>query len=212
MGSRSTTALSSRPWHAGTSGAQELKRESVDAESLVNSDSILVCAPHPATLDEAQLIRQCKFSTGRVSGPGGQHRNRVETAVFVTHAVTGIEAQGTERRSQIMNRSMAIHRLRVLLAILVRTRPGDRNLQPSALWLSRRRDRAIRVNIDHWDYPDILSEALDAVDTCSFDVAATAKTFGVSSSQLTRFIRTNKLAARRMNDSRTTHGLRPLRD
>ena len=76
-----------------------------------------VPAPHPATLGEDDLMAACEFGTGRVSGPGGQHRNRVETAVFITHKATGIEGHATERRSQIQNRSKAIFRLRIKLAI-----------------------------------------------------------------------------------------------
>ncbi|MFM8643608.1 MAG: hypothetical protein ACKOEP_12395, partial [Phycisphaerales bacterium] len=51
----------------------------------------MVDAPHPATVEEDALLRECEFTTGRVGGPGGQHRNRVDTAVFVVHCPSGIE-------------------------------------------------------------------------------------------------------------------------
>jgi len=50
----------------------------------------MVDAPHPATIDEEILLRQCEIEVGRVSGPGGQHRNRVDTAVFIRHVPTGV--------------------------------------------------------------------------------------------------------------------------
>ncbi|NBX33099.1 MAG: hypothetical protein EBR07_10325, partial [Planctomycetes bacterium] len=51
----------------------------------------MVEAPHPATLEEEVLLRYCEVLTGRVGGPGGQHRNNVETAVWVCHTATGVE-------------------------------------------------------------------------------------------------------------------------
>ena len=176
------------------------------------SDSILISGRHPVSLDEEQLVRQCELKTGRVLGPGGQHRNRVETAVFVTHNPTKVDAQGTERRSQVENRRVAIRRLRIRLAVLVRTLEITAEHQPSALWESRRRDRKIQVSIDHWDYAVILAEALDLVTALNFDVSAAAATLGVSMSQLTRLIRQDKFAAAKLNAGRKSAGLGPLRD
>lgn len=51
----------------------------------------------------------------RASGPGGQHRNRRETGVRITHRPTGIVVQATERRSQVDNRRVAVERLEALL-------------------------------------------------------------------------------------------------
>ena len=59
---------------------------------------------HPAALEEAVLASQCKVRTTRRSGPGGQNRNKVETAVELIHGPTGLRAQASERRSQGENR------------------------------------------------------------------------------------------------------------
>ncbi len=176
------------------------------------SDLIFISGLHPVALDEEQLVRQCELKTGRVSGPGGQHRNRVETAVFITHIPTQVDAQGTERRSQVENRRVAIRRLRIRLAVLVRTLEVTAEHQPSALWESRRRDRKIQVSIDHWDFAVVLAEALDLVTAAHFDVSAAAAILGVSMSQLTRLIRQDKFAAEKLNAGRRSAGLGPLRD
>jgi protein subunit release factor B len=62
--------------------------------------------------DVKALARDCELSFYRASGPGGQHRNKTETAVRVTHLPTGIVAAATEERSQSRNREVALERLR----------------------------------------------------------------------------------------------------
>ena len=75
--------------------------------------------PHPATLDDEVLLRSCQVHFGRTSGPGGQNRNRRDTATTVEHLPTGIIAAATERRSQAQNRNRALFRLRQKLRACV---------------------------------------------------------------------------------------------
>ncbi len=56
-------------------------------------------------------MRDIKISFYRSSGPGGQRKNKVETAVRITHIPTGITAIATEHRSQAQNRALALRRL-----------------------------------------------------------------------------------------------------
>jgi peptide chain release factor len=68
--------------------------------------------PAPSSaLREADL----RIETMRSSGPGGQHVNRTESAVRITHVPTGIVAVAREERSQHRNRSLALARLAAAL-------------------------------------------------------------------------------------------------
>jgi len=58
-----------------------------------------------------KLRAECDIETYRASGPGGQHRNKTESAVRVTHRATGITRVGTEHRSQLRNRELALERV-----------------------------------------------------------------------------------------------------
>ncbi|MFK7961216.1 MAG: peptide chain release factor-like protein [Phycisphaerales bacterium] len=172
---------------------------------------IVVDQPHPACVREESLLRKCRFEFGRTGGPGGQHRNRVETAVTIIHEATGVKASGTERRKQFDNRRMAIWRLRMRLAVDVRCRTNPRRHRPSELWDTRRQGTKLPVNPKNHDYPALLSEALDVIVAREFDVAGAAGVLGISMSQLARLIRHDKRAFGIVNEKRYERGLPPLR-
>ena len=76
--------------------------------------------------DSRDLERDCDLAFFRASGPGGQHRNKAETAVRVVHRPTGIVAAATEERSQFRNREVALERLREKLERRFRPRKARR--------------------------------------------------------------------------------------
>jgi len=191
---------------------------------------------HPAALDSEDFVRQCSFKQGRSGGPGGQHRNKVETKVTVTHTPTGLTASASERRSAIENKRVAIKRLRLNLAVEHRT-PVPAGEIGSDLWKGRctkpkrlppkKKSAAtpqtvglpanptprggIVCNPSHRDYPSLVAEALDVIANADWDTDPASLRLNVSKSQLVKLLRNHPPAMVRMNAERVKLGLRALK-
>jgi hypothetical protein len=164
--------------------------------------------PHPASLTSTQLLQQCATRRQRRSGPGGQHRNKVETAVVITHIESGVQGAASERRDQQQNKAVALFRLRVKLALEVRCPAGD---HASQLWTSRCQSGKIAINPQHEDFPSLLAEVLDQLQTGEGELAAVLERLRVTSSQLVKFLKLEPAGMMQLNDLRAAHDRPPLR-
>jgi len=68
--------------------------------------------------DPEVLKKEVIIETYRSRGPGGQRKNKVETAVRLRHLPSGVTVIATEHRSQAENRKLAFERLRERLVRL----------------------------------------------------------------------------------------------
>jgi protein subunit release factor B len=87
--------------------------------------------PHYPT-DRESLERDCDLEFFVAGGPGGQHRNKVETGVRLTHRSSGTVVTATERRSQSANRDAAYERMAEKLEAMQRVQKKRRATKPSA--------------------------------------------------------------------------------
>ena len=180
---------------------------------------------HPACLSVEALLAECTVRTGRRGGPGGQHRNKVETAVVIEHLPSGVRAEANERRSQAANRSAAIGRLRLKLAVQLRSGWVQRSIaagQPdpaahqascppaSPGWRQRLVQGRLAVADEHPEFPALLAEALDHLAVADWNPLVVAGRLGTSGSQLVKLLRKCRPALQLCNRNRSTRGLSPL--
>ena len=80
--------------------------------------------PEIENTDEIQIRPEdIKVDTYRSSGAGGQHINKTESAIRITHIPTGIIVACQNERSQVQNRETA---MRMLMSKLVERRESER--------------------------------------------------------------------------------------
>jgi len=67
--------------------------------------------PPPYSLDREILEREVMVETFRASGPGGQHVNKTQSALRLTHPPSGVVVTAQDSPSQWRNRETAFERL-----------------------------------------------------------------------------------------------------
>jgi ribosome-associated protein len=109
-------------------------------------------------LDDEALLKACDVEYFIASGPGGQHRNKTESGVRLTHPPTELSITATERRSQLQNKGVALERLREGLKALTFVPKVRRATKPSKGSQKRRiegkkrtgQKKALRGKKDLW--------------------------------------------------------------
>lgn len=170
---------------------------------------------HPSALDEELFLRACSIHKGRGRGPGGQNRNKVETLIELTHDATGISAHAGERRTATENRRVAIWRLRIALALMVRATVPTGDCR-SALWKQRcasdgKQAGKIVLSPSHTDFPAMLAEALDVLWASDLDVKHASIRLMCTPSQLIKLIKDQPHAMAWVNVHRAARGLHELK-
>ena len=173
--------------------------------------------PIDLTMTDEALTAQCQLEVFKASGPGGQHRNKVSSAVRLRHTPTGVTAEASESRSQHENRRKALGRLRMHIACQLRrpfapaalppvvaecifTPKGARADGPKRLEVGRR-------DVRFWAVAATLLDALEAAEGRLSDVAAW---LNVTTGNLSKFIKIDRHLLTAANGVRHRHGQKSI--
>ena len=158
-------------------------------------------------LDDVALLKECRQERYRTSGPGGQRRNKVETAIRLHHRPSGLIAQAEESRSLEENRTRALRRLRERIALELRT-PFDLEAPPLVPELLAQRGPKGRLSVNprNRSYPIIVATVLDALEAAEGSYAKAASALGLSTSQVLRFLRSDPHVWRAVAQARPRRG------
>ena len=142
--------------------------------------------------DVDALLKDCRVERYRASGPGGQRRNKVETAVRLHHSPSGLTAQAEESRSPQENHTRAVRRLRERIALELRA-PFDLEAPIlDAEFAGQRGPKGtLAVNRRNPAYPAVVATVLDALEAAEDSYAKAARALGLTTSQLLRFLRSD---------------------
>ncbi len=143
-------------------------------------------------LDDAALRKACLEERYKASGPGGQRRNKVETAVRFRHPDSGVSVHADESRSLQENRVRALRRLRGRIALEVRAPFDLESPKLPAEFLAQRGPRGdLAVNRHNPAYPLVVATVLDALEAAEGRYAGAARALGLTTSQVMRFLRSD---------------------
>lgn len=191
----------------------ELSKAPILPEVADRMPIAIVDGPHPAVLSGEDLLNDCELRTQRRSGPGGQHRNKTSSGVFLNHKPTGVVGEATERRSQAQNRVVALERLRYLLAVEVRT-PSVFDIQNVKIESDVREQYyggSLKMNDSNQAKPAVLAMLLNDLHASGGQPSAVAALWSVSTSKIVALVKSNRPAFALLNKFRAHHGRRALK-
>lgn len=170
-------------------------------------------------LDDPHLLAQCDVHTYKSSGPGGQHRNKVSSAVRLMHRPTHISAHGDDSRSQHQNKQLAIKRLRMNIACQVRRvidKPAIQipGVAGECIFMPRGRgpDAPARLEIgvrDHrfWQVAAFVLDVLEAHEGRLSDAAAA---IGITTGNFSSLLESERHLLAAAQQIRKRYNLKPL--
>ena len=160
------------------------------------------------SLDDAALFGQCEFDRFRASGPGGQKRNRTESAVRLRHRPTGLHSEANESRSQHENRARALRRLRLTIALKLRAPVDLAAYEPPAALVAALAQPPGRRDPARLPATAVLFDVLEAT---GWRLSEAARALDTPAMALTRLLIADDRVWRAATERRQAFGLPPLR-
>jgi hypothetical protein len=157
-------------------------------------------------LSDAQLLAQCAVDTYRASGPGGQKRNKTSSAVRLRHLPSGLIVIAEESRSQHENRERALRRLRHALYLQVREEAPPETLAECEEFRRARDEGGLHLGHRDPRFWPAVGVVLDVLHSVEARVSTAAELLGLSTANLTDFLRTDPKVWQQANVLRTRFG------
>ena len=171
-------AYSKLKFESGTHRVQRVPETESQGRIHTSAATVAIIAEEAGEIDIDINPADLKVDTFRSSGAGGQHVNKTESAIRITHVPSGVVVESQTERSQHANRDKAMKRLKAMLieAEIERreaAQAADRKLQVGS------GDRSQRIRTynfpqgritDHrvegltlYDLPNVMEGGLDAL-------------------------------------------------
>lgn len=148
-------------------------------------------------MSDEELSAFCKLQAFKSSGPGGQKVNKTSSAVRLTHNPTGIEVTSSESRSQHENRHHALKKMRMKIALEIRS-DGKKGIDK------------FEISVSNPRYPLFAALLLDSLNDYGFRIRDCAQFLHMSTGQLIRLLEKDPEIWRKVNSERKTIGLKAL--
>ncbi len=170
-------------------------------------------------LDDNALLAQCDVHVYKASGPGGQHRNKVSSAVRLRHRPTGTTVHGDDSRSQHENKRLAIRRLRMNIACRLRRAvaagAGPPAVVGECLFAPRGRGpqakRRLQIGRKDQRFWHVAAFLLDALEASEGRLAEAAEMLGVGTSNFVGVLQSDRHLLAAAQGIRKAHGHGPIR-
>jgi hypothetical protein len=175
-------------------------------------------------MEDDALVAECDVHIYKASGPGGQHRNKVSSAVRLRHRPSEVTAVANDSRSQHTNRRNAVRRLRVNIACRCRT---PRLLDPSPTLpeeiascffvptkgpkLAPPVTRKLQVGKKDVRFVPLAAMLLDWLDAAEGRLGTVAEMLGVTGGNITKVLQAERHLFSAAQEIRKQHGQKPFR-
>lgn len=132
------------------SGVHRIQRvPQTEKSGRIHTSTVTVAILPQASPTEAEINpHDLKIETFRSSGPGGQHMQKSESAVRITHIPTGVTASCQDERSQGKNKTKAMEILRSRLFQMMQEQKKSRvdELRREQIGTARREEKIRTYN------------------------------------------------------------------